>query len=312
MTGFETVKTPISRDRWGRPLVTPPGGGKPVPYTRATTFVDCLDDKSNLTKWMQRELLRGVAKAPDLMLRVAASIDDDKAIQKIADDALEVARTGSKADIGTALHALTETVDMGGDISAVPAQYRPDLEAYAQLMRGVDIASTETFTVLDQYQVGGTHDRRLRFPALGETPVIGDVKTGRIDYGLGKIAMQLAVYAHSLIYDNGQRRPMDVRTDLAVVIHLPAGAGTAEFVWLDITDAWQHIDLAAQVRAWRKLKHAPIPSPVEQVDLVAALIDQAECEADLINLWATHWQEFTPEHVQQASVKKAAFYEAAS
>jgi len=310
MSDFETPKAPISRDRWGRPMVIPPGGGKPVPYTRATTFVDCLDDKSNLSKWMQRQVLRGVAAAPQLMLRVSASLDDDKALQKIADDALDAAQSNAKADIGTALHALTETVDRGGDLSAVPADYRADLEAYAAVMRGIDIVSTETFTVLDRYQVGGTHDRRLRFPSLGDTPVIGDVKTGRIDYGLGKIGMQLAVYAHSLTYNQstGERSEFDCRKDIAVIIHLPAGEGRAELVWVDIAQAWENIELCRQVRDWRKLKHAPIPSPLAQVDIVAALIDQAACEADLINLWSTHWQQFTPEHIAQASVKKAAFY----
>jgi hypothetical protein len=315
MSAFETPKPQIARDRWGRPLVKPLGGGKPVAYTRATTFVDCLDDKSNLAKWQQRQVLRGLRARPDLMLQVAAAVEDDKKLNAIADEALAAAGSHSKADIGTALHALTETVDAGGDISAVPAEYRGDLDAYAKLMRGCTVMSTETFTVLDDYQVAGTHDRRLVFPQLGNTPVIGDVKTGRIDYGLGKIGMQLAVYAHSQSYDDatGARSPLDVRTDVAVIIHLPAGQGTAEFVWVDIAKAWESIELAAQVRAWRKQKHASIPPPwAHDIDLIPNLIEQAVCEADLINIWTQYEPDWTAWHTALAASKKQKIREGVS
>ena len=43
-TEFTTVGIP--RDRWGRPLVIPPGGGKKrVAYRRVTTFVGVLEDR---------------------------------------------------------------------------------------------------------------------------------------------------------------------------------------------------------------------------------------------------------------------------
>ena len=47
----------VQRDRWGRPLITPPRGGKPVPYTRCTTYVDVLESTWNLMAWKQRCLL---------------------------------------------------------------------------------------------------------------------------------------------------------------------------------------------------------------------------------------------------------------
>lgn len=34
----------VRRDRWGRYLVVPPDGGKPVGYTRATTVAKALDE----------------------------------------------------------------------------------------------------------------------------------------------------------------------------------------------------------------------------------------------------------------------------
>lgn len=41
----------IQRDRWGRPLITPPDGGKPKPYTRASTLAKALDDNQGLIDW---------------------------------------------------------------------------------------------------------------------------------------------------------------------------------------------------------------------------------------------------------------------
>lgn len=37
-----------------------PSDGKVVGYTRVTTFIDCLEDKSNLTKWSKRKLIDGL------------------------------------------------------------------------------------------------------------------------------------------------------------------------------------------------------------------------------------------------------------
>ena len=52
----------IPRDRWGRPLITPVGGGKPEPYTRVSTLAKTLDDKTALSKWMCRQTAIGLAR----------------------------------------------------------------------------------------------------------------------------------------------------------------------------------------------------------------------------------------------------------
>jgi hypothetical protein len=51
-------------DRYGRYLVTPADGGKPVARTRATTLGGTNDDQRNLNKWKLRTgaLLRVVVK----------------------------------------------------------------------------------------------------------------------------------------------------------------------------------------------------------------------------------------------------------
>jgi hypothetical protein len=47
--------TDIARDHYGRPLITPLGGGKPVGYTRTTTYVSALEDTYNLEQWKCRQ-----------------------------------------------------------------------------------------------------------------------------------------------------------------------------------------------------------------------------------------------------------------
>jgi len=56
----------IDRDRYGRPLVVPPNGGKPVAYTRATTIANSLDDASALTAWKMRMAAIGLTTRPDI------------------------------------------------------------------------------------------------------------------------------------------------------------------------------------------------------------------------------------------------------
>ena len=57
--------TEPKRDRWGRPLIVPPDGGKAVPYTRCTTIADTLDERRALEAWMQRQVAVGLAMRPE-------------------------------------------------------------------------------------------------------------------------------------------------------------------------------------------------------------------------------------------------------
>ena len=120
----------------------------------------------------------------------------------------------------------------------------------------------EQFTVLDELKIGGTPDRVVEYDGQR---YIADVKTGSIEYGAGAIAMQLAVYAHSRLYNlrTGERTPLDVHQDRAVVIHLPAGTGTCTLHWVDITAGWEAVQHATWVRAWRARRNliAPTDTP---------------------------------------------------
>lgn len=308
MTDFATPSPQIPRDRYGRPLIVPPDGGKAVAYTRCTTFVDCLDDKTNLSKWMQRKVAQGLAMRPDLLMAIATLDDPDgrgKAeLNRICEAAMEAAQSKAAATTGTALHKFTERLDLGQDVGHVPTEYAADLTAYTKATAGLEVVAVENFVVLDSHRVGGTFDRLVKHNGR---LTIADVKTGSIDYSMGKIAMQLAIYAHAQGYDadGGRRTPLgDVDLEQALVIHLPAGKGKCDLVPVDIAAGWEAIPLAQQVRDWRTRKWAttPLAAATGLPDLIAS----ATTTADLYDLWVANQSAWTDELTQMAAARKAA------
>lgn len=304
-----TLQT-IPRDRFNRPMVLPPNGGKPVSYTRCTTYVGCLEDTYNLGQWMQRMVAIGLASRPDLLLAVSAHSDDKAKLNKIVDDAREAAAANAAATTGTALHALTERIDRGQDVGVIPEQYKPDLAAYEKATASLTALMIEQFCVDDDLRIGGTPDRVVEFEGAN---YIADVKTGSIEYGALKIAMQLAVYAHCRAYDHhtGQRTDLpNVSTERAIVIHLPAGTGTAELVWVDIKTGWEAVQVATQVRDWRKRKGLLVPlvpakdGPTKTVDLDNLIASAATVDA-LTALWVRHSKTWTTAHTELAASRKA-------
>lgn len=306
----------VPRDRWSRPLIIPPEGGKPVPYTRCTTYVGALEDTYNLEKWKMRQVAVGLSSRPDLVMAVQACGPDDKsAVDAHCQTALDVAQSSAAANIGTALHKFTEQHDYGTlDMTTVPELYRPDIKAYAEVMRQAKlrVQQVETFVVNDAIKVGGTFDRTV---AIGGKMYVLDVKTGSIDYGMGKIAMQLAVYAHSRHYDpaTGQRTDLDVDLERAIVAHLPAGTGKCFLRWVDIATGWEGVHLAGQVRAWRALKNLSEPMEYVRVepelsDGERRILDQIAAAATLTALneiWHTHKSSWTPALTEASKARKA-------
>lgn len=241
-------------------------------YTRATTYIDGLENTKALEAWKLRTLLEGIAvdnertladrdAANTMMGAVAQAIHirdvalaklakadrkgklepgergpaEEKinrafkaATDEIAEDALELGGAHVKANKGTDLHKLTEVCDLEG-IEAVRAlaeaeEITPadlaDIEAYhdAVTRAGLKIIAVEQVVVDDVRGVAGTTDRIVLAPGklLGRTraaKVIADVKTGNMEYAIGKTAMQITVYATSKAYTPGEVG----RTDLGVL-----------------------------------------------------------------------------------------------
>jgi hypothetical protein len=338
---FSTVASELPRDRWGRPLITPPEGGEAVAYMRVTTFVGCLEDTYHLNLWSQRMVVLGMADRADLRLAAMAISDPDdrfakRTLNDIAKSAKNAAAGDAKATIGTALHSYTERIDKGEPLGNVPEEYVPDLNAYREITKGLESAGIEGFCVNDGLRVGGSYDRIYRFTpeflAAYEakngkrlmTPdgdwvepgdaVIGDVKTGNVDLGMGKICMQLGVYANSEDYDHtiGSRTPLvgNPSKDWGVVVHLPAGQGAARLIWADISSGYAVAStLARGVHDWRKRKdlahdfasvtvgRAPAASLVD-------LIKAAPSYDALIALYVQNASSWTPGLTDLASKRK--------
>lgn len=307
MTTLTQPQPEIERDRYSRPLVKPPGGGKAVAYTRCTTFVGCLEDTYNLSRWQQRMVALGLSQRPDLMLGVTATDPDDKkALNRFCEDAMEAAKAHAAATTGTALHALTERIDRGQEVGAVPDAYLADLAAYTEATKDLTATHIEQFCVLDSLKIGGTPDRVVRYQGKR---YIADVKTGSIEYGVHKIAMQLAVYARSHTYDvaTGVRGEHGAEMDRGLIIHLPAGAGTCELVWVDLLAGWEGVKLAKRVREVRALKFRDLTQPFHGIPAdeaeaapepdvpadIPALISKCVTADQVRSLWALHADAWT-------------------
>lgn len=338
------IEKEIQRDGWGRPLVIPREGGKAIAYTRCTTYVSCLDDTFKLSQWQQRMVALGLVQRNDLRLAFASISGDllvpepsksakDKA-NEICERAIEAARGGAAATTGTALHAITQRLDEGRPVEHVPAEYVGDVEAYQRATEPLTAVHIERFMVHDELKIGGTPDRIVE---LNGRLYIADLKTGSVDFAALKIAMQLAVYSRSELYDidSGKRTRVDIDQSRAIVIHAPAGTGRCELLWADLDAGWRAVELATRVRAARAAGRRmltkaelsmdqPLPFDQSSVDTqtsssapvapddgtarLAALrneVASAMTQKRLVELWAQSSDIWTDELTQLATARKA-------
>lgn len=304
----------------GSPLILEPETGKLVAYSRTTTFIDKLDDKTALTDWKLRTALAGVALDLDGVLAanngklgdpsesmlgraVLAQAEFDRVLDKldkleaenrlgpgergqtiekaeiaykrtmaaIVSEALDLAGAHEKASHGTELHRLCEVYDAGG-WDALRAENPSsadfaDVSAYVSAMEAAGITRKEVIdierrVVIDEHKVTGTLDRGLRYKPLLEdgtraarsVKVIGDIKTGRIDYGAGKIVNQIGDYAKGKGYnpETGERENLGYSKKLGLLIHLPAGMATCTIYEVDLTKAEEGLKTLVAVDSWRK------------------------------------------------------------
>lgn len=258
------------RDQWGRYLLPHPDTGIEQAWTRATTIANTLADRWALEQWGLRNTVYGLGQRPDLYALAASSTADDKeGLNRIVSQAQEAAHASSAANLGTALHRLTERIDTG-EILDVPEQWRGDVDAYCQTLadHGVKILPEliERICVVPEIGVAGTFDRVVSID--GEL-MIADLKTGAnaIRYGVGEIAAQLAIYARAThLWEADRLHPAEqyvsmpeVSQEKALIIHLPVGAGQCDLYEVDLTWGWFAVELALQVRDWRKRDDLAVP-----------------------------------------------------
>lgn len=256
-------------------------GRRKVSYTRVTTFIDALEDKEALMTWEGRMVLIGVARDTGFLKGVLDGDPEDKEFKDIlnrrAEAAKELAGADAKSKKGTLLHGYTELTDVGAEL---PDDIEPedflDIMSYDAATKPLfEIVLMEQLMVNDEYGTAGTPDRvsRVRKGVTLVAPdgteigpdelLITDLKTGRVDYGALKMAMQLALYSRSKRYDKltGQRVEVPgINQKWGVIMHTPAGRGTTELYWADLTIGWWAVSVAHIVRYARKIsRQALIP-----------------------------------------------------
>ncbi len=254
---FTTGEAP--KDRWGRYLITT-RTGKQTSFPRVTTFAKCLDDEGALTAWKGRMTATGLVQRNDLLVAASAALDDRNALDRIVQQAIEAAGASSKANIGTALHSLTQALDLGQQPAILPG-LQGDVDAYLKgiIKHGVVISPSlvEVLLVNEKFEYAGTADRIARFSTRKKKQVF-DLKTGSIDYAMNAIAVQMAMYANAEYIYNWRTQehiPMpDLDKTRGVILHLPAGQGELSLYEVDLVAGWEAAQMAMEVRAWRKRK----------------------------------------------------------
>lgn len=272
MSEYDVPQPEIPRDRFDRPLVVPPTGGKRVPYTRATTFAGSIEDTYKLSQWQQRMVAVGLVDRPDLHLAAAANRNDKEKLNGVCEQAIEAAKGHAAATIGTSLHTLTEQADRGETLGTIPEAYVADLAAYLEATKDFTATHIEQFCVHDPWGIGGTPDRVVKYEGKR---YIADLKTGAIQWGHLKIAAQLAIYARSRTYDvkTAERGMHGADLDWGIVIHLPAGTGKCTLYWIDLQQGWEVVQQCRRVRELRTIKVGQIMRPVDETYTVHATSD---------------------------------------
>lgn len=259
-------------------------------YTRVTTFIDALEDKENLLPWKMRMVLKGVALDPGFLKDVETMdvTEDRDVLNRRAEAAAELAGASEKADHGTLLHELSEQVDKGETLPLdVDFDDFIDIEAYSEkTVPLVRIIHIEQLVVCDELGTAGTPDRvsSVRPDVTLSAPdghvftvdeeIITDLKTGRLDYGMLKMAMQLSIYSRSKRYDKetGERIDLgNVNQKWGIIMGLTPGSGELNLYWVDLELGWEAVQLAALVRDMRRRgRKALLPFAEEAVALSPA------------------------------------------
>lgn len=268
----------ISRDFFDRPWVSQDGGplryeaGRKTPvnavaYSRISKLAGVIDDSSNLKDWFAARVAIGLAQSKSLTARVAHLTDayDDpwdspegkKPLKQLVQTAAERGGASEAADLGTAFHGYTESIDRGIAVKNVPVDFDPWLRAWYEAVKDWEPVLVEPFVINDELQVAGSPDRFLRHRDTGVIRC-ADIKTGTHEpnYPL-KVTTQVAIGAHSWLYDqqSGARTAIECDQDVGLLIHVPIRSGEprCHLYELDLRVGWSNAQLAAQVLKARKM-----------------------------------------------------------
>ena len=261
----------FERGQGGAPRVADPNDPtKRVTRARSSSVGDTLDEKSALHNWLIDRAMDGVASRPELVAKVLAAKDGDKAAYtKLREEAINAGRGAYRADLGTAVHAMADRWETEPDWDP-GSPFREALDAYTKEMERLGLRTQLIECKFVNHQewalAAGTADRvyELTIPLQAPdgstlpagTLLIGDMKTGdSLQYSIPGYTVQLAIYAGSQLYDvvNNVTLPTPpINQDWAIIMHVNVEEATCEAIWVDLEVGRYGAALANEVREWRR------------------------------------------------------------
>lgn len=301
------------RDRYGRYLVVPPDGGKPIPYTRATTIAKTIEDQHSLIAWKARMTGIGLTRRPELLATLAITDTADKQrLDAICEQAAEAGGAVERRDMGTAVHAAIENWLTG---RPVPPMFQDDVHAFVECLEQHNLTPipgmAETMIVADELQVAGRFDLAVADPY--GINFISDIKTGAsLAYSGASFSCQLAIYASAdCEYTQGPaadgsedtRTPLPpFSTNTAYIFHVQPGSGRCDLHAVDIAYGAEILMLSMLVRDARNRARKLItpviavskPRAVTPRDGIIARIDVIKQNPRTAQLLAAWWPDGVP------------------
>jgi hypothetical protein len=237
--------------------------------SRPSGWGHVLDDENALVNWKLNRAIEGVAKDKALQARAAAAKEDDRGTWKeLREAAINAGRGDQAADIGTALHAMSERWEDPDDDFRPGEPYESHLTQYTLELERLGLASeyTEVHMVNMEWRAAGTADRLYRLSRdliapTGEivpagSLVMGDLKTGKsLNFSAPGYSVQLAIYAGSRLYDVLNDEFLDtpeINQDWGLLVHMPSDRPECEILWVSLEAGRWGAYLVAEVRKWRK------------------------------------------------------------
>lgn len=303
----EETEAKVPRDRYDRPLILQPDGSR-QPYNRASSYGGQIEDNSNISRWQQQQVVRGIAMHPELLNAVPANAKGDpwadltsnekKGLTRIAEQAQEYAGSSLKATLGTQIHAATEFIDLGDSLEDKLAEFDPvrrkllieRANAYYRMVQdyGFRWQEIETFGVQDDLHVAGTMDRLGFVPFWPEhkNTVVDNKTSSSLDFAGVGFSVQLATYSRMKRYEiatETRSELEDVNPVKALIIHIGREWGSpVTLASVDIEWGWRHAVLARQIIVARREGKGR----VAEMDERKLRLDGAESRDDLREMGA--------------------------
>lgn len=278
--------------------------GKNERFSRPSGWGKELDDENALVNWKLDRAIEGVAGDAAIQARAVAAKPDDRATWKdLRETAINAGRGDQGADIGTAVHAMSERWEDPDDDFHPGDPYEPHLEAYSSELQRLSLTSEyiEVKMVNPEWRAAGTCDRIYRLDADLITPegeilpagtlVVGDLKTGKtLDFSAPGYSVQMAIYAGGSFYDTIEDEFIetpDIHQRWGILVHLPVDRVECQMLWVDLEVGRWGAYLTQQVRQWRKNwrngtfeLHTIAPHKIEALEELGEFVESADADAE--------------------------------